>query len=170
MSGRSWTQRVVAAASLDVNLYEEVEADTTATGQAAAVVALASIAHGIGASSHGNLVGALVGSLVGWVIWAGLTYFIGSRIFHGTATWGELARTLGFAQSPGLLYVLGVLPLLGGVIVWVIGVWILIAGIIAIRQALDISTGKAVAVALVGWLVLVLCTLLLGGLMFGAFR
>ena len=163
---RSWTRRMKSAALLDVNTYEEVEADRTATRQAAGVVALVALAQGIGALGTGGA-GILLGiasAVLGWVVWAGITYLIGDKLFGGTATWGELLRTLGFAQSPGVLYVLGIVPLLGGVIRFAVGIWILIAGIIAIRQALDFSTGKAVLTAVLGWLAIAIPLGILGAL------
>jgi hypothetical protein len=159
---RSFVQRMIAAASLDVSLYEEVEADGTATGQAALVVVLAAIASAIG-SVNQNAIGGLIGALIGWAIWAGVTYFIGATLFKGTASWGELLRTLGFAQAPGLLYVVGIIPVLGAIAKLAIGIWVLIAGIIAIRQALDISTGKAVVTALLGWLLLMILMAVFAG-------
>ena len=87
---------------------------------------------------------------------------IGDRILGGTATWGELLRALGFAQSPGWLGILAFLPLLGGLIRFAIAIWVLIAGIIAIRQALDFGTGKAILTAVIGWLALAIRMALLG--------
>ena len=159
---RPLTARMIAAAKLDVSVYEEVEADSSATGQAALVVVLAAIASAIG-SVNQNAIGALVGALVGWAVWAAVTYFIGATLFKGTASWGELLRTLGFAQSPGLLYVVGIIPILGAVAKLIIGIWVLVAGIIAIRQALDISTGKAVITALLGWLLLMILMAVFAG-------
>jgi len=149
---------MVGAAKLDANIYEDVEADTGANGQAAGVVALVAVAQAIGAIGEGTLglVTAVVGALVGWLIWAGVTYLIGARLLGGTSTWGELLRTLGFAQAPGVLFVLGILPVVGGVVRFVVTIWILIAGVIAIRQALDVSTEKAVLTAVLGWLALAL--------------
>lgn len=146
--------RMKGAAVLDVQTYEEVEADTTATGQAAGVVVLVSIAHAIGAVGRGGpgILMAAVMALAGWLVWAGVTYLIGDKLLKGTATWGELLRTIGFAQTPGLLVGLAVVPLVGGLVRIVVAVWMLIAGIIAIRQALDFSTGKAVLTAFLGWL------------------
>ena len=163
---RSLTQRMQEAAKLRVPLYEEVEADESATGQAATVVALVAVASGIAALDAGIMavIGTVIMAFVGWVIWSAVTYLIGTKLFGGTATLGELLRTLGFAQSPGVLYVLGVIPILGGLVSFVVGIWILIAGIIAIRQALDVSTGKAVLTAIVGWLALIIPMMILGGL------
>ena len=164
---RALFERMKAAATLDVSVYEEVEADSSATGQAALVVVLAAIASAIG-SVNENAIGALIGALVGWAVWAAVTYFIGATVFKGTASWGELLRTLGFAQSPGLLYVVGIIPVLGALAKLVIGIWVLVAGIIAIRQALDISTGKAVATALLGWLLLMILMAVFAGSAFVA--
>jgi hypothetical protein len=156
--------RMKGAAMLDVATYEEVEADDTATLQAAGVVALAAISQGLGAYALGGpgIVSVTITALIAWVIWAGATYLIGDKLFGGTATWGQLLRTLGFAQSPAVLGVLAILPFVGGLIRVVITIWVLIAGIIAIRQALDFSTGRAVLTAIIGWLALAIPMAILG--------
>jgi hypothetical protein len=148
----------MACARLDASAYEEVEADTTATSQAAAVVAVVAVVQGIAAyeGGVGAVIGSLIGALIAWILWSVVTYFIGVTLFKGTATVGELLRTLGFAQAPGVLYILAVIPVLGWIVRLVVAVWILIAGIIAIRQALDISTAKAVVTAIIGWLCLLI--------------
>jgi len=161
-------ERMIGAATLDIQTFEEVEADPTATGQAAAVVAMAAIAAGIGLAREG-LWAALVSpvwALVAWLLWAGVTFLIGTRLLGGTATWGELLRTLGFAQSPGVLYLVGILPLVGGLVRLILPFWILAAGIIGIRQALDFSTGKAILTALLGWLVMAIPAMMIGGSFF----
>ncbi len=162
----SLVERMQGAAMLNVETYEEVEADTTATGQAAGVVAIVALAQAIGAAGLGitGILAGILGAFLGWLIWAGITYLIGDKLLGGTATWGELLRTIGFAQSPGVLYVLGFIPLLGGLIRFAVSIWILIAGIIAIRQALDFSTGKAVLTALLGWLAVMVPMLILGAM------
>lgn len=154
LTRRSMTDRMKGAAMLDVATYEEVEHDESATAQAAVVVGLVALAAAIGSIGQGlgAVLGGLIAAYLGWLIWAGVTYLIGDKLLGGTATWGELLRTLGFAQSPGLLYVLGIIPILGAMVGFVVWIWLLIAGIIAIRQALDFSTGKAVLTALLGFL------------------
>ncbi|MEN8184384.1 MAG: YIP1 family protein [Myxococcota bacterium] len=160
---RSLFERMIAAAKLEVALYEEVEADASATSQAAVVVTLAAIASAIGAAGGGpaGLFGGLIGALLGWLLWSGVTYLIGDKLLGGTATWGELLRTIGFAQSAGVLYVLAAIPVLGGVIRLAVMVWVLVAGIIAIRQALDFSTRKAILTGVLGWVAMALLSLLL---------
>lgn len=158
-------QRMLGAATLNIDTYEEVEADETATMQAATVVAMVAVTSAIGAAGGGNtsILIAPVAQIIGWLIWAGVTYLIGSKVFGGTATWGELLRTLGFAQSPGILYLLAFLPAVGGLVRFLVGIWMLWAGIVGIRQALDFSTGKAILTALVGWLAMIIPALILGG-------
>ncbi|MFQ5537112.1 MAG: YIP1 family protein [Gemmatimonadota bacterium] len=148
----SMVERMTGAALLNIETYEEVEHDDNATGQAAAVVAMVAAAQAIGAAGHGlfGAVGAAAAALLGWLLWAGITYLVGTKLFDGTATWGELLRTLGFAQAPGILAVVGVLPLLGAVN-YLIPLWLLVTGFIAVRQALDFGNGKTFLTILVGW-------------------
>ena len=161
---RGIVDRMKGAAMLDVATYEEVEADTTATGQAAIVVAIVAVASAIGGAGRGGfgVIAGLLAALVGWLIWSGVTYLIGDKLLKGTATWGELLRTIGFAQAPGVLLVLAIIPILGGLVRFVVSIWVLIAGIIAIRQALDFGTGKAVLTAVLGWLAIAIPMWLLG--------
>ena len=156
----TFTERMIGAAKLDVHVYEEVETDIGATSQAMGVVLLASLAGGIGSVGlgTGGLVPFIIGAiaaLIGWVSWAFVTYIIGTRLLpepQTRADVGELMRTLGFAQSPGLLRIFGSLPGVGPVVLGLIQIWLLIAMVVAVRQALDYhSTFRAVGVCLVGW-------------------
>jgi hypothetical protein len=153
-------RRVLGAMVLDRRIYEEVEADAGATGQAVGVVVLASVAGGIGVLGLGaqtpqSVVAGIVGALIGWMAWAALTYLIGTRLLpepQTKADFGELLRTIAFASAPGLLRVLGAVPFLGLTIYVVASMWMLLAMIVAVRQALDYqSTGRAVGVCVVGW-------------------
>ena len=166
----TFAERMIGAATLNVHTYEEVEADTAATTQAMGVVVLSSIAQGIaGLAQEGGIgfVGSALLALMGWFIWAFLVYIIGTKLLPEPQTHsdlGELLRTTGFSASPGLLKVLGVIPLIGELIILAVSIWMLIAMIIAVRQALDYqSTGRAVGVCLIGWFVFVVITLMLSG-------
>lgn len=158
----SLTNRMVRAARLDIKLYEEVEADRDAIKQAIAVVVIASVAAGIGDIMRGGimgLIGAVLASLIGWMIMAGLIYVIGAKLMpepQTKADFGQLARTLGFAYAPGALYVFGIVPFLGPLLAFAIGIWTLVAAVIAVRQALDYkSTLRAVGVCIVGWIAMI---------------
>ena len=151
------SQRMIGAAKLDVHTYEEVEADTKATGQAMMVVVLSSIAQGIGMGDLSGLLSVAIVALIGWFAWAFIVYIIGTKLLPEPQThsdMGELLRTIGFAASPGLLQIFGVIPLLGGLIILGANIWMLIAMVIAVRQALDYSsTGRAIGVCVIGWVV-----------------
>lgn len=167
----SFTDRIIRAAKLDVNLYEEVEADKTAMGQAMAVVVLSGVAAGIGAIATRGAIGIItgtIGALIGWFIWAYLTYWIGTKLLPEPQTEadpGQLLRTIGFSSSPGLIRVFGIIPGLGRIILLVASIWMLIAMVIAVRQALDYtSTGRAVGVCLIGWVIQVIVMFVFVGL------
>jgi hypothetical protein len=165
----TFVERMVGAARLDRNTYEEVEADQGATAQAFGVVVLASVASGIGTGQglRGLVIGTVLG-LIGWAIWAWLIYFIGTRWLpepDTNADAGQLLRTIGFATSPGVLRVLGIVPLLGELVFVVTAIWTLIAVVVAVRQALDYrSTGRAIGVCIIGWLVQLALLLVVGSL------
>jgi len=152
--------RMLRAAKLEPALYEEVEHDQSAMGQAIGVVVLSSLAAGIGTASAGvgrGLIMGIVLSLVSWFVWAGLTYFIGTKLLptpQTEADYGQLLRTIGFSSSPGLIRVIGIIPGLRSLVFFIAGVWMLVAMIIAVRQALDYtSTLRAVGVCIIGWIV-----------------
>ena len=156
----SLQERMLRAAKLDPELYEEVEADPDTMGQAVTVVVLSALAAGVANFGEGGLVGVglgIVAALVGWYVWALLTYLIGTRLLpepQTRADHGELLRTLGFASAPGVLRVFGIVPGLQAPVILVTGIWMLVAGIVAVRQALDYtSTARAVGVCAIGWLV-----------------
>jgi hypothetical protein len=170
-----FVQRLIGAASLDVAIYEEVEADPAATAQAFAVVILSSLAAGVGARglggvSFGNIFFISVVALIAWAAWALITFQIGARLLPEPQTSvdvGQLMRTIGFAATPGLLRVFGVLP--GATIpaFAIAAVWMLLAMIVAVRQALDYkSTARAVAVCGLGWALSIAIAVALG-LFFG---
>jgi hypothetical protein len=151
-------RRILRAATLDATLYEEVEADRGATGQALGVVVFSGIAAGIGSSGRGLAGGILLltaAALLSWVVWAWVTYVLGTRVLPGSRTEadvGQLLRTVGFSSAPGMIQVLGVIPPLAGAAFLVAGVWMLAAMVVAVRQALDYeSTTRAVGVCLIGW-------------------
>jgi len=153
----SFINRMIRAAKLEPNLYEEVEADKNALRQAMAVVVLSNVAAGVGFISISGIRGLIFGTvlgLVGWVVWAFLIFIIGTKLLPQAQTksdMGELLRTIGFASSPGIIRVFAFIPLIGSIISIVASLWMLVAMVIAVRQALDYtSTWRAVGVCVIG--------------------
>ena len=166
----SFPERMIGAAKLNIAIYEEVEADGTATGQAMGVVVLSSLAAGVGSAALGaGVIASAVAALLSWVIWAFLTYLVGTRLLPEPQTHadlGQMMRTLGFAQSPGVLRILGGVPGIGPLLLAIVSVWMLVAMVIAVRQALDYtSIWRAAGVCIVAWLaVIVPAVLILGAI------
>ena len=173
-TSNSLTNRMLRAARLEVPLYEEVEADVHATNQALLVVVIVAACSGVAAAignSQTNAIAALVGgilqALIGWAVWSFVIFFVGTRVMGGTATYGELLRTLGFAQSPGVLLLISFVPVVGGIVALIVGIWSLVAGFIGTRQALDLDNSKTAVSILLGILAFVLCAIVVS-LVFGA--
>ena len=170
----SLTERMIGAAKLDVATYEEVEADTTATGQALLVVVLSSVAAGLSFVTMNGVRGVIWGTLsaiVGWIIWAAITYLVGTKMLPEPQTesdMGELLRTIGFAMSPGILRILGIIPVIGFLVQLIVFFWLLAAVVVAVRQALDYkSTGRAIGVCLIGFFVYILVAFLFSAMSTG---
>jgi hypothetical protein len=159
-------RRLLGAATLLPYVYEEVEADAGTFGQAMVVVCLSSIATGAAYWTDfgiGGLLAGLGAGLAGWFIWTWLTYHIGTRWLPESTTkadWGELLRTTGFATAPGMLRVLGLIPDIRDKVLLFTAAWMLVAFVLAVRQALDYRrTWRALVVCLAGWIIA-------GGLLF----
>jgi hypothetical protein len=151
--------RIIGVFKLNANTFEEIEHDESATGQAALIVALVALLTGVGSGlgasmSNGSFISSFISSLIwaiiGWLLWSAVSYAVGTSVFGGKATMGEMLRVIGFAQAPQLL---GIIPCLGTLVG---AIWSLIAGFIAIRQGLDLDNTKAFLTALIGFVVLVI--------------
>jgi hypothetical protein len=159
-SSSSFVDRVIGAIRLDPATYEAVEHDSDATWQAALVVVVAAIFSGVGSTGGRtrDLLGGVVASLVFWALFALFAYLVGAYLLRGpqtSATFGEVLRALGFSYAPSLFAILGLIPGIGFLIVFIAGIWSLIASVIALRQAFEVSTGRAVAIAVVAFLAMV---------------
>jgi hypothetical protein len=157
------TARLVGVLKLDAQAYEEIEHDRRATTQALTVVILGSLAAGLGAGLTLGpiaLVRETVGGVAGWVMWAGVTYLLGTRVWPESETrtdMGELLRVIGFSYAPSFFSIFGVLPRVGGTVRVGVALWLLATTVLAVRQALDYrSTARAFQVVFAGWLIFVL--------------
>ena len=162
--------RMVRAAKLEPELYEEVERDVEATKEALLVVLIVGICSAIGnigiLGTKGIITG-LIAGILGWALWSFVIFLIGVKGFKHTSDMGELLRCLGFAYSPLVLNILGIIPVLGPIVLIVASIWALIAFVVATRQALDCGTGRAILVAVLGfivyWVVAAILSSVIGG-------
>jgi hypothetical protein len=155
----SFGERFVGAMTLNVKTFEEVEADTTAMGQAVTVVIISALASGIGnifRSGFTAMVYGTVAALIAYAVWAALVWVIGTKVMPEPTTkadFPETFRVVGFAAAPGIANVLQIIPFLGVLIGFAVGIWMLVAMVVAVRQVLDYSnTGKAIVVCVIGFI------------------
>jgi hypothetical protein len=155
---KNYGRRLWRAAKLDASLYEEVEADTTAIHQALLTVLLSSLAPALLKLGQGwqPVLTHLLISVVSWFVWAGVTYWVGTKLLPETETRsniGELMRCMGFSAAPGMLPLLGFgFPVFQSLL-WLVSIlWMLGAFSLAAQRALDYrSFPRAVLVSMIGW-------------------
>ena len=157
-SNRSFARRCVGAALFDADVYEDVEADRSANAQAIVVVILSAVAAGLGTIENNGATGVVwytLAALASWYVWALIAYWIGTRLLpgaHTEADHGQLLRTLGFSSAPGLLRIFALYPPLALLVFLLSTAWMLVAMVVAVRQALDYcTTGRAIAVCAIGF-------------------
>ena len=159
-------QRAQDVAQLKARTYAEIARDPNATKQAALIVVLVAVASGIGSAGDGSngIIGGIIAGLLGWVIFAAVTYFVSTNITGSPTTTSSiesLMRTLGYARVPGLLAIFGFIWLLGDVVMAIAGLWILATSVYAIRTTLNMNWLRAITTALIAAIIAGLVTLVL---------
>jgi hypothetical protein len=152
--------RLFRAAKLDTGLYEEVIADTGTMFQAMMAVFIYCAASAYGGFGRAGVAGinfGMITTLIGWYIWAFSTYFVGVKFLPEVETKGNrkaVLRAMGFASAPGLIRLLGLIPNLAGTTLAIASVWMFVAAVVAIKQAMNYkSIYRAVGVCLIGWII-----------------
>ena len=160
--------RMAGAMKADAATFEEVENDPSAMGQAITVIVIAGVAALIGNIFRSGItmgIAAMVIALVGYAIWAVVVTLVGTKLMPEPATKADFAetfRTIGFAASPGIFNVFAIIPFLGPLISFMLGIWSLIIMVVAVRVVLDYtSTGRAIIVVLIGWVIQIVVTFLI---------
>jgi hypothetical protein len=165
--------RVIRAVRLDKDFYNEAEQDTSLDQEALLVVIIVSLASAVGSFIQGIIGGepgaALLSAILtviigvgGYYLWAYITLLVGTRFFEGDADFGEMKRTLGYASAPRLLGLLSFIPCIGAIFALAGFVLSLVAAVIAIREAMDFDTGKAVVTAIIGWAIVLVVSIIVG--------
>ena len=171
MDFNSMIANVRRAMSLDRTFYQEVAYDERYSREALMVVIVAAVATGIGGFLGGvfrlDFVGAFIGLIVGvllavagYYIWAYVVQFVGKSMFQGQATASQLLRTLGYAYGPTALGIFSFIPCIGGLIALIGGIWSLVCGFFAVREAHKLSDGQTIVTVVVGWLIVFIITMI----------
>lgn len=157
--------RVMRVFTFDLTVFQEVEEDQTATQQAWAVVVIAALASGIGTGINsiitgGGFLGLIVGliltpifALIGYFLWAFVTYWVGVNLFQGETDFEEMQRVIGFAYAPNVLGLLNLVPCVGWIISLAGSLYALALSVMAVKEGLDVDMGKAIVTCIVGWIV-----------------
>lgn len=147
---RSFGERVYGTLKLESEAFAEIEHDPSSLGQSAIVVTVAAAAAGLGnalADSAEIVALAIIGNLVAWAISTAIIWLIGVVWLRHESDYPELLRTIGFATAPQALYIFQQTEI--GMLAMGVGwLWSLAAYVIAVREALDVSTGRAIGVCL----------------------
>ena len=165
MDTNSLIQNMISAAKLDVNFFNSVEHDESKNQEALTVVIIAAVASAIGNGLAGGLMGAVFGLLMivaGYYIWSYLAFYIGTKFFGGEADVGEVLRTFGYSYGPQVLSVLMFIPCVGAMAALAGGIWSLVAGVIALREAMDFDTGKAILTGAIAWIIMMIAFAAIG--------
>ena len=127
----------------------------------------------------GLIIGPIV-SVLSWLLWALVSWFVGTRVMAamdsstpaGTGvpvgapiTFWSVARALGYAQGPNALGILGFIPVLGLLVRFVIWIWVLLTGFVAIRESMRLSDGQTIAVVVIGFLAYIVVSFVVYGIL-----
>lgn len=166
-------ERIMRAIRLDSTVFREIAEDQNAMSEAAIIVVIVAILSAFGrAIGSGNfflslIITLLTAILVNWILWAVLTYFVGTAFFRGRTDIPEMMRVLGYANAPNLLGIFGFIPCVGWIIVLIGAILAFIAGFLAVREAMEFDTGSAIVTVLISWLISIIISfgigLLVGG-------
>jgi len=156
--------RIIRIFKLDASVFREIAEDKAAMTQAAIIVVVVSLlsalglAIGVAITDTGNALGTFFGTflsgiLLSWILWAVLTYGVGVFLFKGKTDIPEMMRVLGYANAPNLLGIFAIIPCLGWLAALVGGILSLIAGVIAVREAMEFDTTKAIITVVIAWII-----------------
>ncbi|MFP3897665.1 MAG: YIP1 family protein [Anaerolineales bacterium] len=170
LSDLNWdqlVQRLMRIARFDETVWEEIEYDESADMEAAAVVVIAAFLSAVGSAIAARgfigtfILSLLSGVLISWLLWSAVTMFVGTRLFDAETDFREMARVLGYANAPMALGILNAIPCLGVLIGLIAMVLSLVIGFLATREALDLDTGKTIITIVIGWVIVLVVTMLI---------
>jgi len=162
-------ERIIRIIKLDFPVFKDIESDPNATTQAAIVVAVTSVLSAIGSAVNSQrpvsaFLGGVISGVLGWIVWSYVSHFVGGVLYKSQGTFESMLRVIGYANAPQLLGVLNIIPCVGWIGGLVGGILALIASVMAIREGLDLDTGQAIIVALVGFFALLIVSIIVGSI------
>ena len=86
-------------------------------------------------------------------------------MFKGDADVGELLRVLGYASGPRILSVFGFIQCVGPLLGLIGGIWALVIGFFGVQEALDLDTTETLITVVLGWLVILIISLVIGSIL-----
>ena len=152
-------QRMLRAARMDAQLFEEIVSDPTLQGQSVWVVAIFAMATAFGTFTliSGTAVNiGLLTTMIGWYIWAFSVFYIGTRILKGDSAPPDrktIMRVMAFACAPGIFRLLGLIPKTTTLVFIVTSLWMLATAVFGLKKVFpQRSTFKISVVTVVTWI------------------
>jgi hypothetical protein len=168
--------RILRIVKLDFTVFREIESDPSATMEAAIVVVGANLLASIGSAVRNDTPRAfmttfaisLISGIVGWIVWSAVTHYIGRMLYQSGGTLESMMRVLGYATAPRALGVLEFIPCLGALAGLAGFILTVVAGVMAVSEGLDVDTGQAIIVVIIGGLAFFLVSVVFGMIFGGA--
>jgi hypothetical protein len=176
------TNRIIGAFTFRKGVYAEVEKDTSFTTTAwTLVVVVAFLKHlGSFASSTEWLSAAIVGTISAipsFALGVLIVNWVGRTVFNADVGFGELVRTLGLAYVWQVIGVLGILTAFSEALSYLLApvqtiaaILMIIAWLIAAKEALDLEWVQTIVTVILGWLAQFVLTTVITGLVLGLFE
>ena len=170
------SERIMGAFSFRKGIYAEVEQDASFTSTAWLLVAVVAFLNQLGSNASGDIVNWLVGAVVGTIFAVGgfavgafVINWAGRTFFNAEVTFEEMVRTLGLAYVWNVVGVIGVLSAISGALSCLTAPVMIIAAIatvvawfVAAKEALDLDWGQTIVTVILGWIALIVISLISG--------
>ena len=155
---------VLFAALLEPSAFERLRQSKSSVLYALGTVLLAGLSFGAGALVYANRTlsevdrpptlfpVAILAVLLAWVLWTFVSYFIGSKLMGGKATYRQLLHALGVCFAPGIVTAAVAIPYAGAIAFSFANFWVLSAGIVAVKETQQVGLRRILVPTILGWL------------------
>lgn len=156
-------ERIMGALTFKTGVYDDVENDPSFTQTAWIIVVIAQLLNNFG--SHRDIIGTLIGTVVAvflFYVMVVIVSWVGREVFHATVTNNELVRTLGLASIWNVLGILGFIPVLGGLIAFIVAILYFVATLIATKASLDLEWVQTLVTLIIAFFVYIVVSIIVG--------